>query len=444
MQANWIAQTWRPASSGHVFRPPAANGGELEHPRSAAADASAALEALVAHETAWRARTEQERRGLLVRVAECIAREPDPGAAFERAEDELVGSVREGPRAVLGAAFGSRPGIVVVRCDWSELVTGVAREVLAALALGRGVLLLSDPGAPMVAEAVASAFAVIRAPAPLALLHEDGSAVLQHVLRDPRVRGLVVSAPSARMRELERWLNDAHRSAAATSAFGAGLDEQPVPERSLRVLRNHSRIVGRACDLETEAREVVAAAFGRARALSGQAPGAVGRVLCHERALSRFTASLLAELARSPDVARPLATLDPALHLHHRRAVELGLDEGATPIFTSADQSSEAPPEAHRLAPVVFTNVEEHLRLAWLGRPAPLLCLLRFDDDARAEELASALDRDPLAEDLSGETHGAMDGPAVEFAAQAAGWPGPMRGSSDPREDEDEETEQEP
>ncbi|MBI5362310.1 MAG: aldehyde dehydrogenase family protein [Planctomycetes bacterium] len=441
MQANWIAGDWRPALSGYVFRPPAARSEELLHPRSSAADVSAALDFLAAAEPAWRARAESDRRALLVRGAELLAREPDPGGAFarllgwtaaeaesatEHIEDELVGAVREGARAVLGAAFGARSGIVLVRRDWSELAGGVAREVLALLALGRGVLLLSDPAAPMVAEALARALAELGEPLPLALLHEDGHASLQHALRDARVRGIAVSAPSARMREIERWLNDAARGAAHASGFGAGLDEPPTPERALRVLRNSSRLVARACDPSTEAAEIVAGAFGRTAALSGQAPGAIGRVLCHERVFSRLTAALLDELARSPDVARPLATLDPALHLHHRRAFELGLDEGAAPVFTAADRSAPAEPmEPERaLAPIVFTNVEEHMRLAWLGRPAPLVCLMRVESDARGQELAAALDRDPLAEDLSGESAPAFED---EEGAQGADARRPMR-----------------
>jgi acyl-CoA reductase-like NAD-dependent aldehyde dehydrogenase len=53
------------------------------------------------------------------------------------------------------------------------------------------------------------------------------------------------------------------------------------------------------------------------------------------------------------------------------------------------------------LAPTVFTNVEERMRLTLLGRPLPLLCLLRVPDDAQALALAERLDREVPAEDLA-------------------------------------------
>ncbi|MBK7877080.1 MAG: hypothetical protein IPJ77_15260, partial [Planctomycetes bacterium] len=138
--------------------------------------------------------------------------------------------------------------------------------------------------------------------------------------------------------------------------------------------------------------------------------------------------------------------LDPALAEQHRRAAgELGLDEGATPIFTPFDRP---PVEGESAGPglrgIVFTNVEEHMRLAWLGRPAPLCCLLRIEGDARGEELARALDQDPLAEDLSAETSLAGDEDAFErTTAQGGPVPRPMRPTPRASDDDAEPTETE-
>jgi len=168
-------------------------------------------------------------------------------------------------------------------------------------------------------------------------------------------------------------------------------------------------------DAPAAAREVVARAFGRSATLSGQLPGSIGRVVCHERVFSRFSAELLALLDRDADVARPLVALEPATIEHARRGRELGLDEGATLVFSpTKTRASDDPagPDAGiglsraRMAeailwPTVFTNVEEHMRVAWLGRPAPVLCLMRVASDERGAATARELDQDPLAEDLS-------------------------------------------
>ena len=67
------------------------------------------------------------------------------------------------------------------------------------------------------------------------------------------------------------------------------------------------------------------------------------------------------------------------------RAFALGHDEGATAIFTGFDRI-DLP------FPLVFTNVEERMRLMRLARPAPVLCLLRVVDEARGHALATAID----------------------------------------------------
>jgi acyl-CoA reductase-like NAD-dependent aldehyde dehydrogenase len=97
----------------------------------------------------------------------------------------------------------------------------------------------------------------------------------------------------------------------------------------------------------------------------------------------------------------------------------LGLDENATLIFDGGDAvngsaangpepTAQAPAprsssigEDAILAPTVFTNVEERMRIASFGRPIPVLCLLRAGSDGEAEALSLRLDRDVPAEDLS-------------------------------------------
>lgn len=236
------------------------------------------------------------------------------------------------------------------------------------------------------------------------------------------------SSPHARNDRSTEPALDSARSRRAR--FGAGIDVRRGPELDLCVLRNASILVGQASDPAACAREVVERAFGRAQSLFGQRPGSIGRVLCHERQFSRFTAELLAEIERDHDATRPLAAREIATLDHLRRAQELGLDEGATLLCSreSSVQSAAAQRRSHArdpapdvapvsrapgsapsreprpeamLWPAVFTNVEEHMRIAWLGRPAPFLCLMRVASDESGAALARTLDGDPVAEDLS-------------------------------------------
>jgi hypothetical protein len=282
---------------------------------------------------------------------------------------------------------------------------------------------------------------------------------LRAILDDPRAAPISASGPEARVRAIGRLAklaraaheprggtsrapsiddrsrdSNAHeaetestpiRAARAAVHFGAGLDAARAPRLELEVLRNRTRVVTRDEDVEAAAEDVVQRAFGRARSLSGRRPGSIARVACHERAFSRFSAALLERLDRDPDVASPLSARERSELDHLRRARELGIDEGATLVFSRErvarheDRDAEArdaratsarsmPPALSRdrraeaiLWPAVFTNVEEHMRLAWLGRPAPVLCLMRVASDERGAALAEEIDGDPRAEDLS-------------------------------------------
>lgn len=424
MFANWIGGEWCAALAGATFTPGAAlrraadpAPPEAACPRSTEADVRAAVLALERERAAWSATPVRERRAIVARADEqlrarllgwperaapAVERERDAHwrDAFARrlgiADDpdfgqgdagELYGADagRFAPPDALAAAAADAPagsGLACVRAHWSELLAGVRNEVAPLLASGRSVLLLSDPHAPELASRVALAFAGAGLPpGALALVHDDSRACLEAAVHDERVTSFHVSGPAAVVRPLERRL-----AARRAHGFGAGLDDA----HALRVTSSVIRVVTRDEDVEGAATAVIDAAFGRVRALSGQAPGALGHVLCHERVFSRFTAELLAQLAVSRDAAEPLALLERELALDARRLYELGLDEGATPIFTAA----EAPGgDARYHFPVVFTNVEEHMRLARVSRPAPVLRLMRIASDERAHALAAEFER---------------------------------------------------
>src|SRR6185436_20219292 len=121
----------------------------------------------------------------------------------------------------------------------------------------------------------------------------------------------------------------------AAQSFASAATADRASALDARWLRNRTHAIDADADVDLEARNVVALAFGRVAALSGQAPGQVARVACPVRSFSRFTEALLAALHAAPDVARPLPVVERDTTEHARRARELGIDEGATLVETS-------------------------------------------------------------------------------------------------------------
>jgi acyl-CoA reductase-like NAD-dependent aldehyde dehydrogenase len=251
----------------------------------------------------------------------------------------------------------------------------------------------------------------------LSVVHDDGEDALRAALQSGAASYVRASGYPNRIRRLERL------AAGGNGAeFGSGLSRSstaaPGPALEMRILRSKTAVVRSAEDPAARAAEIVEGAFGRSASLSGQLPGQIGRVACSDRSFSKFTELLLAELRKSPDVSRPAPIVERESEDRLRRVRVLGLDEGATLIFDGEDvdggeqlikegAGETAPAASPRsqadamLAPMVFTNVEERMRLTLLGRPLPLLCLLRVHDDAQGQALAERLDRDVPAEDLT-------------------------------------------
>jgi len=267
-------------------------------------------------------------------------------------------------------------GVVCVAPHASELALEPLVRVLAHLERGERVLLV----APKELAELGEVWKAVLAGVPgWACVEDDGLGVLRAVLANREVRGFEASGPPARIPELAELAHGCEGRVA--------LD--------FRTLRNTSLLVRRADDAEECARLAARRAFGRVASLTGQRAGALGRVVCHERSFSRFSAALLAELERTGDIERqtdferPVPLLERETRAHLAAARALGLDEGATLVLAGRE-----PPAC------VFTNVDERLQLATLARCAPLLVLLRTTSDEEGAALAARLDGDARAEDL--------------------------------------------
>jgi acyl-CoA reductase-like NAD-dependent aldehyde dehydrogenase len=400
---NWTGGEWRPAQ--------AAAGSWFEHaserwPRSGPADVERALASLETRgewqrcgsgeRLAALARAQARlgaREDLAPRCVESFGLSPDEARSFLDTDRfqfaQGLELLRDGPLAREHPDRGDARGVFLAH--WSDLAGRLASRLAAQLSWGRSALLLGDPRLPWAAEAVVEAFveAGVHAGA-LALVWDDTRASIAAALGSRDVHWWRAAGAPELLRDL---------AARARPELLERAELWPLRTRAERVLSDD--------DPAMAAVRIVELAFGRAATLSGQLPGHVGQLVCHQRQFSRFAEALLAELGANPDVQRPLPLFEEGADDLLQEAWALGLDEGATPIFgperglRSRSRSSrvaeplgqEAPGDWGGLAhATVFTNVEPHQRLARLAPPLPLLCLIRARSDAQAAELVQDLD----------------------------------------------------
>jgi len=366
-------------------------------PRAGAPELDAALAACARDERTWSTLPARERRRRLERALDQWlvdrAREEETIAALGCTPRELdllmqraardVEKLFEDDSGSVSALDPSAGGANVVLLEWTEAFSRTAQLTFAGLLAGRSVVLVSDARTPMIADGLAAALACC-ANAPTATLHDDGRTVVRAAFEHDGVSRVHVASTSAASAEMSARTEPA-RTLVIERGFGAGVEIAREKKLHGRSLSNRSFVVRADRDLGEQALDVVALAFGRLDALSGFAPGRVGRALVPTRCFSRFTAEILEALADDPDTGDPLAIARSLGVAQIERAFALGHDEGATAIFTGIEAADLS-------FPLVFTNVEERMKLARSQRPAPFLCLMRVADETRARELASRID----------------------------------------------------
>ncbi len=395
---NWIGGEWSAAKSGHVFETRRFG----PWPRSGADEVSAALEAMERAAVGWRELSPEaraDRLGLVLDEWEYDGRlESDFARSLDLAEDALDeardAALDLGDDLIEVARAPDAELFVLARASAGGLGAGLVRAVFPSLLEGHPVLLFADADAPLVAAEFCEILNAAGLPPGLvALLHDDTSTAVRAALASGRFGRLALAEPEERSTKLMKLASAASkkpRAAGGRARFGAGVTPAATPELVLSPPRQTSHIVRLADDPERAALEVCDAAFGKVRVLSGQRDGAVGRVLCHERHLSRFTAALLDAI----DTLRsPCPLFDSGLAAHVEGLSRLGLDEGATLIrgsFGACSGTRRGGRDA-ALAPSVFTNLEPRMALAKADRPAPIISLLRFSSDEEAHALAESL-----------------------------------------------------
>jgi acyl-CoA reductase-like NAD-dependent aldehyde dehydrogenase len=397
---NLINGVWRPAGTGQGFVIADAEGEELE--RRMRAETSDLEEALAVLEGGCQAWWEQGAGGrgeildsldLSAGTQRCAAGiAARIGLSLDEAEGLLKGDFEELESAEVDTA--TAPGVALVRCAPTALLSGLASQLVQTLERGWSVLLLADPELPWIAELLADAW--VRAGAPvdvLALLHDDGASCARAALSSGRLSSASICDLDVRLESFQAKLVGRESGA----GFGAGV----VGGGALRPsfcgipLRDATSVVTSDCDPAEEAFAVVEAAFGSALALGGEREGSIGRVVCHERQFSAFTHSLLEAFdaleQRDGPLIRPLL---PQLNGWMTELSQAAGGEGGTTLRGGASDSNEKGARG-KMGRSVFTNLGPNWSFASAGRPAPAIALLRAPDDEKAQKLALACDAGP-------------------------------------------------
>ncbi|MFT7667524.1 MAG: acyl-CoA reductase-like NAD-dependent aldehyde dehydrogenase [Planctomycetota bacterium] len=380
--SNWIKGAWNNASKGDVFetnlRAPGVKGPEW-WPRSGLPDLEEAISGLRAAAPQWRKLGQAERAKVLTSVLDRWQEETDGveelalvlGLSIEALDDELERALDTGDKLIAdGQDLDASPlnaegdeSLALIQVPAPEFYDGLVSASFPDLLAGRALLIISDPNLPWLAlELVERLGSEPELAGVVALLHDDRS----------------VCFPQAAA-------SQAFESSLPRQAFGAGLDNPSRLAIEKQVSLNATFVVFEHDDPVQAAGEAYEGAFGAQRAFSGQRAGQIGRVICHERLLSEFTAALLACIAEtgeesvcrvfSSDLARYCSDL-----------CQLGLDEGATLICGGAEdrQGFRGSGQECTMAPSVFTNAEPTMGLVRASRPAPMLSLMRAASDTEA------------------------------------------------------------
>lgn len=385
-QANFIAGEFGPAARGARFSSSARRAESW--PQSSSEDVAEAGRAAASACAAWRALAAARRGELVCAMARELERDSVLGVRlgerFQLDPAELAlhfAGLEHGLGALFARPASRAGGVAWCAPDWRELVRAPLVDLARELYAGRTAVLISDARLPEVAERFAVAAHEAGLPAGvLGLLHGATKELVTLALASSREHGaraawgaawgeaaddasaashLVASGPVARMVELRRLC-----------------ERQGLADPRLRALRCGTFEVSGQLDsasaLAEQAGVVVAGAFGRGTTLTGQLPGALGRVFCPARLFSRFSELLLERLETDAAARAPVPQIDEEASARVRAACELGLDEGATCIAGGVRE-----PDGDAVPPTLFTNVETYMASARRQDPLPVLCLLR-------------------------------------------------------------------
>jgi aldehyde dehydrogenase (NAD+) len=392
LHTNFIGGRWSPASSGKTYSTHnPANPGTLlgEFADSAESDADAAVTAAACAAQKWADTPGPQRGALLFRFSQLLedAKE-ELGRIITAEQGKALGeAIGEVSRAAVEARFmageasrvggqtfpSERPGItcqtvaeplgvVAAICPWNFPVVTPVRKIAPALAYGNTVVFKPSSLTPWSAVFLAGLLEKAGLPGgTLNLITGRGSVAGEALIHDRRVRGV---------------------SFTGSTSVGTHIYEG-VARRLARVQLElggkNPAVVLDYDDLETAAREIVAAAF----LCSGQRCTALSRVIVGESQAEELIGHILSHVGRIQvgDGLKPATTMGPLVSYGQLQSVDQYVRQGIASgcaLLTGGRPMAEDPErQGYFYTPTVFDQVSTDSPLALEEIFGPVLPVLR-------------------------------------------------------------------
>jgi acyl-CoA reductase-like NAD-dependent aldehyde dehydrogenase len=361
--------------------------GDREDVHAAVAAADAAL-------PSWKAKSPEERSDLLLKVAEYIeahAREiaqtitAELGAPVSMVEDwhvaSPIGEAKYFAKVAREFSYETKYDNLIVRREpvgvvagltpWNYPLDQISVKLLPALVAGNTVVLKPSQHAPLSAYWFAYALESAGFPPGVFNLVTGRGGVVGNILAShPDVQMISFTGSTAAGIEVGRL------------ALGT------VKKLALEMGGKSASVVLPGADLELAATKTATKCFIN----TGQTCSALTRLLV-PRADKKAIEKLLCEKAAAFRVGDPL---DPGVDIGPlvsrkqfdkvKHYLQVGLDEGAKMICGSLPGSGE---DGYYVEPVIFTDVDNSMRIAQEEIFGPVLCVIYYDTLEEAEEIAN-------------------------------------------------------
>jgi acyl-CoA reductase-like NAD-dependent aldehyde dehydrogenase len=379
-----------------------------EFPDSDKADVDRAVEA--AHEAfqTWKNQSAAARTSILFRFADLLEKHKEELAYMISAEQGkvLAEALGEVQRAANEARFNAGEalrvdgqtlpsenelirvstlrypiGVIAAIAPWNFPVVTPVRKIVPALAHGCTVVYKPASATPWTSARLVELFVEAGVPKGVVnLVFGSGSKVGDPLVAHPLVKGISFTGST----ELGMRIN--------------GVAAARLAKTQLELGGKNAALVLDYDNLAYAADQIVSAAF----ACSGQRCTAISRVIVlkdRSQALIEQLKEKIKNIRVGP-AWEDGVTMGPLMDRRQYESVtqyiEIGIKEGASLVMGGerlhADDSDGDPNEAYYLTPALFTNVQEHMRIAKEEIFGPVLCVIEANDLDEALKLANSTD----------------------------------------------------
>lgn len=287
-----------------------------------------------------------------------------PSFEFERrvsSSTDAVGTYRLAPA-----------GVAALVIPWNIPITGILAKLSPALAAGCTAVIKPSPETPLSAYLFAAA--AQRAGIP--------PGVVNVLLTDLEGSKRLCTHPDVHHVSFTGSTNAGREIATACAAM--------FKRTTLELGGNAAAIVLEDAPFEATIQQL---ALQSVVMNNGQACVMQRRILVPRRQLSAWTEGLAAAITSLPvgDATDPTTMIGPMISAAHQKRVssyiEIGLAEGAT--LATAPRPDLRESEGFFVAPTIFTDVENSMRIAQDEVFGPVACLIPYDDEATAIAIAN-------------------------------------------------------